>query len=144
MPIGKTPEGAVRWSINRAAAEFNTTHQTLNKRLLAHGVSPDEDGCYSTQQIGAAVFGDKEGEKIRLTKEQADKLQLENAKTRKEMADMNQVERVWTAWAIGIRDAVRDQEISADAKQTILAAVRDVDAEDYFKDEEATTDEEPT
>lgn len=133
---GPKTEGAIKWSVNRAAGEFGVTHQTLTRRLLAHGTQPDENGCYSTQQICAAVFGDKEGEKIRLTKEQADKLELENAKTRKEMADMEQVERVWTAWAIGIRDAVRDQEISADAKQTILAAVRDVDPEEYFKDEE--------
>ena len=104
--------------------------------MLALGIVPAEDGHYSTKQIAGAVFGDKEGERIRLLKEQADKVELENAQTRREQAPMAQVEKVWTAWAIGIRDAVRDQEITAEQKQNILAAVRDVDPEEYFKEED--------
>lgn len=133
---GVVPEGAVRWSINRAAGEFNVTHQTLNKRLLVKGLKPGEDGKYSTQEICGAVFGDKEGERIRLLKEQADKIELENAQTRREQAPMIQVEKVWVGWALAIRDAVRDQEIPHEMKQAILTAVRDVDPEEYFKEED--------
>lgn len=135
MPL-PSPEGAIRWTVNRAAGEFGTTHQTLTRRLLALGVVPAEDGFYSTKQIASAVFGDKDGERIRLLKEQADKIELENAQTRREQAPMVQVEKVWVGWALAIRDAVRDQEIPHEMKQAILTAVRDVDPEEYFKEED--------
>jgi len=130
------PTGPIQWSLNFAQTEFDVHRDTLKARLTQQGEAPDAEGYYTTQQILKALYTDAKAERTRLTREQADKVELENAQTRREQAPMAQVEKVWTAWAIGIRDAVRDQEISQEQKQNILAAVRDIDPEEYFKEDE--------
>lgn len=131
-----TPEGPIRWNLLKAQKEFGVSRDVLKTKLDQAGEQPGEDSCYGTPQIIKAIFTDAKAERVRLTREQADKVSLDNAQTRREQAPMAQVEKVWTAWAIGIRDAVRDQEITAEQKQNILAAVRDVDPEEYFKEED--------
>ena len=130
------PTGPIQWSLNFAQTEFDVHRDTLKTRLTQQGEVPDAEGFYTTKQILKALFTDAKAERIRLTREQADKVSLDNAQTRREQAPMLQVEKVWTGWAIGIRDAVRDQEITQEQKQNILAAVRDIDPEEYFKEED--------
>ena len=67
-----------RWTRNNAAMEFGISDKNLTLRLRRKSIKPGEDGCYSTKQICDAVFGDIDGEKLRLTKEQADRVAWEN------------------------------------------------------------------
>ena len=131
-----TADAPIRWNLLKAQKEFGISRDVLKGKLDQAGEQPGEDSCYGTPQILAAIYTDAKEERVRLTREQADKLALENAQTRREQAPMEQVEKVWTAWAIGIRDAVRDQEMPHEMKENILAAVRSIDPEEYFKEDE--------
>jgi phage terminase Nu1 subunit (DNA packaging protein) len=67
------------------------TGETFAKRWKARDMPPGEDGRWSTRQVCAIVFGDKEGERLRLTTEQADKVALENAEKRRELVHIDEI-----------------------------------------------------
>ncbi len=75
----------IRWTIEEAATEFNINPRTLSKRCKVGSIEAGKDRKFSTAQICAAVFGDIEGERLRLTRAQADEKELSNAETRKEL-----------------------------------------------------------
>jgi hypothetical protein len=131
-----TIEGPIRWTLLRAQKEFGVSRDVLKGKLDQVGENPGGDGCYGTPQILAAIYTDSKEERARLTREQADKIALENASTRREQVPMAQVEKVWTGWAIGIRDAIRDQELSHEVKENVLASVRDIEPDEYFKEDD--------
>lgn len=102
---------AIRWTVERAASEFQIDRKTLTKRIRASDVVPGEDGRFSTEQICSAVFGDYRGEQLRELKERADKLALENALSRKEQVPVKVV--------MAVNDSV-EQEITAIIKTSGL------------------------
>jgi phage terminase Nu1 subunit (DNA packaging protein) len=89
-PASNLPSAPLRWNLIQAAYEFGITDDTLRKYLTRAEQGPGVDGCYATEQIIDAVYGSKYRETLRLTREQADKLALENAQTRGEL--LNRVE----------------------------------------------------
>lgn len=76
------------WKIEPAASEFGINPRTLTNRIRTLGIEPDSKGCFTTQQICAAVFGDMDGEKLRLVREQADKLARENKEAAGELINV--------------------------------------------------------
>lgn len=78
-------EKSIRWSKWRAAQEFGIDQKTLTGRITRYGIEEGKDKCFSTKQICDAIYGDIDGEKLRLTKEQADKLEIENAESRRQL-----------------------------------------------------------
>jgi len=79
------PEKKIRWSKWRAASEFGIDQKTLTGRLTRYGIQEGDDGKFSTSQICSAIYGDIDGERLRLTKEQADEKALNNAERRREL-----------------------------------------------------------
>jgi hypothetical protein len=73
----------MNWSLKAASVDFAIDQITLRKRLSAAQIPKQRR--YSTREICRAVFGDISSEKLRLCREQADKLELENAVSRKTM-----------------------------------------------------------
>ena len=73
----------MNWTITRAAPEFGTTRETLKRRIASVGLP--SKAKYTTKEVVKALFGDMAGEKLRLTREQADKLALDNAETRSDL-----------------------------------------------------------
>lgn len=63
--------------------EFGLDSRTLGKRLADAELDHKEE--FGTQEIFAALVGDLSSERIRLTREQADKIALENAESRREL-----------------------------------------------------------
>lgn len=124
----------MRWTLEVAAREFGMHSRTLNNAFVQLGEKPDEDGKFTTAQILKAAFGDIEGEKLRKTKEEADKLALENAKTRRQMMSSESVLRVWTGALIELRNAVQNVDAPNEVKQRVLAAMREVPVEKYFEE----------
>lgn len=102
----------LRWTIERAASEFQIDRKTLTKRIRAGDIEPGEDGKFSTEQICAAVFGDYRSEQLRELRGRADKVELENECTRKERIPMDIVRDV--------NDSV-EQEIAAIIKTSGLS-----------------------
>ena len=80
-----------RWTITHAASEWDIHASTLSKRIKTAGIAAGKDGMFSTKQIDAAKNGDLPAEKLRLTREQADKLALENAEKRGHLIDLTQL-----------------------------------------------------
>jgi phage terminase Nu1 subunit (DNA packaging protein) len=84
----------LRWSVEKAASEFQIDRRTLTKRINAGDIGPGTDGKFSTEQICAAVFGDYRREQLREIRERATKLELENQCMRKERIPLDVVAEI--------------------------------------------------
>lgn len=82
LPAYMKVSSPARWTKEVAAREFNINPRTLANRITTFAIEPGNDGMFSTKQICDAVFSDIDAEKLRLTREQADKLELENETSR--------------------------------------------------------------
>ena len=67
----------IRWTMGLAASELGCDRRTLAERVKTSGAVPGEDGKFSTRQIFTALHGDLAGEKLRLTRAQADLAEAE-------------------------------------------------------------------
>jgi hypothetical protein len=74
----------LRWNLRKAAIEFKSTPDTLKKTLNQVSASPDENGLYTTAQLVQALFGQLYQERLRVQRETADRIALENQITRGE------------------------------------------------------------
>lgn len=78
----KTP---LRWSLYKAAHEFEVAEGTLVKRLKDAHEEAGQDGCYATEQVVHAMFGSLHLERLRKLREEGDKIALENQIVRGEV-----------------------------------------------------------
>ena len=109
MKTQKSQAKTVRWSLAMMSREFGPDHKTLAKALAASGIVAGSDGLYSSNEALRLVCGDIDAERLRKTREEADKLAIENAVARGELVD--------------VRDFVKRYEpIYAQIRQTILAS----------------------
>ena len=115
---------AIEWTLFRAAQEFGLHRDTLKKRLLGAGLSPDEDRVYSTRQICTAIYGDSHSEKTRLSKEQADKTALDNAERRKELIRVDDALEIVQRFCYAIRQKVVAANLSDEEKNRILKEIQ--------------------
>lgn len=102
-----------RWSISQAASEFGADHRSLTRKLTQSSAEPGSDGRYSTAQIIAALYGDRESEELREIREKADKLAIANRKARGELIPAESV----YAWAEGIFIAIRQAILNSGLPQ---------------------------
>ncbi|MEY4385139.1 MAG: Phage packaging protein Nu1 [Verrucomicrobiota bacterium] len=77
----------IRLTLDQAAAEFGIDRRTLARALSETNAEAGRDKCFSILQCHRACFGDLDAEKLRLTREQADKLAMENAAKRGELVE---------------------------------------------------------
>lgn len=117
-------EPPVEWTLFRAAQEFGLHRDTLKKRLLAVGVAPNEAGFFSTQQICAAVYGDYQGEKTRLAKEQADKTALDNAERRRELIRVEDALEIVQRFCYAVRQKFLATNLSDEEKNAVLKEIQ--------------------
>ena len=92
----------LRWNLERASVEFSLNPRTLSQRIHRAAIKPDKDGKFSTAQICAAVFGDIQGQRLRKTTAEADKIELDNARERGEVVELAQT---LNAWEVAILNA---------------------------------------
>jgi hypothetical protein len=78
-------DAPLRWNLRKAAVEFGTTVDTLKKSLNQISAEPDADGLYTTGQLIQARYGQLYQEKLRVQRETADRIALENQNTRAEV-----------------------------------------------------------
>jgi hypothetical protein len=86
-------EPRLRWSLVRAAREFDIPRDTLRRRLGDSHEEPGPDGCYTTKQLTSALFGDLYGARLRTQNEQAEKLRIENEVSRGELLSRRELAR---------------------------------------------------
>jgi hypothetical protein len=83
-----------RWGLNEAGDEFGLDPKTIKKRLAAASIEPGEDGAFSTQQICAAVYGDLHGQKLRLVRAQARRIEVDTAEKEGRLVDAAEFLRI--------------------------------------------------
>lgn len=109
----------MQWSLKKAAAEFGVSRETLKKRLTIAEIPTKP--TYSTKEICRAVFGDLNNERLRLTREQADKLALENEQTRKIMAPVTELIPLFGKYCSAARARIDgDPKLDREEKDKII------------------------
>jgi phage terminase Nu1 subunit (DNA packaging protein) len=110
---------------------FGVDRLTLKKRLDAAGHNPNEEGLYTVLQAHLAISGDIESEKLRLTKEQADKVALENCVSRREYIPVQEAVSIVSRFAYSIRQKIMMLGITAEEKRTFLDEIEAMKKADY-------------
>jgi phage terminase Nu1 subunit (DNA packaging protein) len=114
----------LRWTLEKAAMEFGIHRSTLTKKLRQGDAEPGTDGRYSTQQLVSAIFNDATSERTRLYREQADKLAIENSKSRLETIDVETVYKAYEGCFISIRQTILASNLTDVEKSEILGNLR--------------------
>jgi len=113
----------IRWTINAASKEFGAHRQTLAKKLASFGIAPDkEDECFSTFQIFTALNGDAEykAERLRKLREEADRVQDENAANRLKYIEKRSVAKFLDIHFTKFRAFILSMPVSRDEKDLWL------------------------
>lgn len=112
---------ALRWTIETASREFGPDHKTLRRRLIAAEELPGEDGKYSTAQIVGVIFGELHRQKLRLVREQADKLADENKARRDDLYEADVIlYKAYPALFSAIRGKIAASKLTDNEKADIL------------------------
>ena len=122
----------IRWTQTQACAEFSISHEAIRRGFSKANVLPGPDGCFSTQDICKAIFGDYDSEKTRLTKAQADVAEIKRETMLKNFLPRDAVERVWGGTLLQLRNKINDAEISQQLKVEILKDLQDISIDEYL------------
>jgi hypothetical protein len=110
----------VRWTLSLAAREFGLGEDTLRRKVAQALLLPGDDGRWSTRQICAAVFDDLDAEKVRLTRAQADKAELDLEERRKQLVSCDGVAKFCTGVATAIRQKLIVSSLPVDELDALL------------------------
>lgn len=114
------------WTIETAAAEFGINPRTLSGKIKRYGIKPDRAGAFTTKQICEAVFGDIENEKLRLVKEQADKISIENKQSLRELVPASEFGKIVNLGLESIRATILSaSNIESHDRDKLLLSIRD-------------------
>jgi hypothetical protein len=98
-PRSNLPPQSLKWSVERASREFKLAQNTLRKYLHQSDAEPDADGCYSTEQLCKAIFGDLRAERLRKERELTKKYAMQNAITEGSVLDRHELMRTFSVIA---------------------------------------------
>ena len=130
--------------MEQAASEFGINPRTLTNRLKTNGIIPNEkDKRYSTQQICKAVFGDIDVERLRKLTEEADKLALDNEKTRGGLVEIEAVYKHFQGLFVALRSRLLASSLTDEEKDELLGDLRKLKAGDFSKSMRVGEDTEP-
>lgn len=121
----------LRWKLTRACAEFQIDRRTLDRRLAESQQFPGEDGCYSTGQICAAVFGDLDGAKLRRAVAEADLAEMERDERAKKLIDADLVCSVWTEALTNLRAIVMAADLPKVTRAQLIRQLKDIPLSEY-------------
>lgn len=131
-PTGR-PRASFRWTLDLAAREFGCDRRTIEKNLARESIEPGEDGKYSTAQIIAATFGDRDAEELREIRERADKLAIENRRRRGELIPIEQVYAYFSGVLIAFREKILALPIEQQDRDDILRDFQKIEYDEIRK-----------
>lgn len=111
---------ALRWSLRKAAIEFDVAESVLVRHLTASHEFPAADGCYSTTQLVKALYGSIHIERLRKTREEADEVELKNQITRAEYLHRGEILRGLTQLVDGLLGTINNSALSPEEKADML------------------------
>ncbi len=113
-----------RWTFESAGAEFGLDRRVVATRAKTAGIEAGKDGKYSTHDIARAIFGDIQGEVLRKTREEADKLALANQKERNQLIEAPLVVKFCSGIGVVIRQKLLASSMTTDEKDELLAELK--------------------
>lgn len=131
----------IRWTITEAAPEFGIDRATLTKRIKEASIECGEDGKYSTKQILAATFGDMDGEKLLLIREQRKSVENENRKFSRDWIPIKDAVRAWSSRVVAAKQAIVGSKLTEAEKRELLNHLAEIREDEYG--EASTEEEEP-
>lgn len=126
-----TSEKQIRWTLSLAGREFRLHRDTLKNKLVEIGEEADTTGRYTTAQITKAVFGDTHQQRLRKTTEEADKLELENRRTRGETIDVSDAIELTQRFCFAIRQKIILSPLPPEDQRAIIDDIRSMAKLDF-------------
>ena len=124
---------SIRWSAFKASAEFGIDRLALTKAIKQNSIEPGKDGKFSTKQICNAVFGDIDSERLRLTREQADKIFLDNQKRKGELIERRAVRDFIGKVFVNIRQRITASHLIEEEKDEMLLDLKVLGQSEWAK-----------
>ena len=132
---------AEAWTVARFAREAGIDRHTIQDRLAAMKARPcgkakgkaAGGALYHFRDLfNAAVGGDIEAERLRKTREEADKLALANARARGELVDVDSVGRLGEAVFVRVRAKILSSpSLTDDEKDQLLKEILQLEEIDW-------------
>lgn len=113
----------LKWAVAMIAREFGKDTRTIGKMLAAAEL--DASVPLTTLQVFSAMVGDLGAERIRLTREQADKVAMENAVLRRQLLPMADVRKILDIGFDGISKCIGASDLSEHDREKTINALRD-------------------
>lgn len=117
------------WTVSQWAREVGGDRHEWMRRVEDARIEPagDADGrakgakLYRVRDLfKVAIGGDIEAEKLRKTKEEADRLALQNARSRGELVEISAVKKLGERAMIGIRNEILNMPLTDEEKDKCL------------------------
>lgn len=103
---GRPTSKALRWTLQQAATEFGNDRTQLERRRRALFIEPGEDGCFSSREIAALIFGDKEAEIIGKLAAERKHIEIKNAQLEAELVPTAAVCQLMEGMFVVIRQKI--------------------------------------
>jgi hypothetical protein len=105
--------------LTRAGREFSIAKTSLAARLKEAGENPDENGLFSTRQLTQTLYGSLFAERLRLIREEADKVAIANQVARGELLNRTELMQAMSAVAASIVAIIETSELSREAQDDL-------------------------
>lgn len=118
---GVVTKTALRWSLNLASQESGVHREQLERRRRQLGIDPREDGLYSTRDVLAMLFGDKEAELIGKLAAERKKVELDNARTEGEVIPTASALKIAGSFLVPARQKILSSSMPDAEKDDVLS-----------------------
>jgi hypothetical protein len=116
----------LRWTVEAIGREFKLAQNTVRKILHQGGVEPDANGCYSTEQVTACLYGNLHAEKIRKERELVRKYQLENEITEASVLNRADLMKGLAGIADAMTSIISTSGLTTEEKENLLRELSSV------------------
>src|SRR6516164_2924419 len=120
MAVKTKPDPPIRWTMRQAGREFGLSFETVRRKLSETHQEPGADGCFSTKQLLASVYGSLYAARLRTQNEQAEKLRIQNEVSLSELLRRPELMTALAQIADAIKSRIMTSELSRVAKEDIL------------------------
>jgi hypothetical protein len=121
------PAESLRWSVPAIVREFNVNRQTLIKQLADAGITPAEDGCFSTVQIlNSFIGGDIKSQRLEEGKARTELIRLKSGELRGDVVRLEDIKRpLESAFAFIRQEILGNSDLSDQSKKSLLSHLSD-------------------
>lgn len=111
---------SIRWTRSQICEEFGCDTRTLGRAIAAaESILPGGDGCFSTRQVAAILYGDLRREKLEIAKEE--RLALVSARMKRDgkLIDVEEWAKKIEPIAVSIVSTIENSDLPDDKKEEL-------------------------